>query len=116
MPNSDPFGVPGSPHFDPTHLLNNACDANPGCNTDDVVADATIVLSEVGGSFAFLLNVCSYPSGIPGSAPSDCVFAPNVGFLTIVKSANPNDGTAFTFNSSAAATTGDDQLDDQRER
>ena len=66
------------------------------------------MLSEVGGSGAFLLNVCSYPSGIPGSAPSDCVFTPNVGFLTIVKAADPDDETAFTFNSSAAATTGDD--------
>ena len=74
------------------------------------------MLSEVGGSGAFLLNVCSYPSAIPGSAPSDCVFTPNVGFLTIVKGASPNDETAFTFNASAAATTGDDQLDDQRER
>ncbi len=106
MTGSDPFG-PGTPDFDATHLLNNACDANPGCNTDDVVADATIVLSEVGGGLAFLLNVCSYPSGIPGSDPSDCVFAPNVGFLTIVKNATPNNGTPFTFNSSAAATTGD---------
>ena len=52
------------------------------------------MLSEVGGSLAFLLNVCSYPAGIPGSDPSDCVFAPNVGFLTIVKNANPDDETA----------------------
>ncbi len=107
MLNSDPFGVVTSPHFDPAHLANNACDANPGCNTNDVVADTTVALSEVGGSLAFLLNVCSYPSGIPGSDPSDCVFAPNVGFLTIVKNANPDDETAFTFNSSAAATTGE---------
>ena len=33
----------GKPDFDPTHLHNNACDANPGCNTDDMVADTTIV-------------------------------------------------------------------------
>ena len=40
--------------------------------------------SEVGGSGAFLLNVCSYPSGSP-ARPSDCVVTPNAGFLTIVK-------------------------------
>ena len=32
-----------------------------------------------------LLNVCSYPSGEPNSDPSDCVFQPNNGFLTIVR-------------------------------
>ncbi len=104
--NSDPFGVPSSPYFTATHLDGND-EANPGCNTNDTVAETTIALADVGGSDAFLLNVCSYPSQLPGSDPSDCIFTPNVGFLTIVKAANPNNGTAFTFNASAAATTDD---------
>ena len=103
----DPFGVPSSPDFVATHLANNECDANPGCNTDDTVADTTIQLADVGGADdAFLLNVCSYPSGVPGSDPSDCVFTPNSGFLTIVKDANPDDDTDFVFNSSADSQNG----------
>jgi len=87
---------------------NNACDANPGCNTDDTVADTTIQLADVGGvDDAFLLNVCSYPSGIPGSDPSDCVFTPNSGFLTIVKVADPDDATDFVFNLGAGQTSRD---------
>jgi hypothetical protein len=93
VPNSDPFRNT-SPH----NTSGNACDANPGCNTDDTVATTTVVLADVGGADAFLLNVCSYPSSVPGSDPSDCVVTPNNGFLTIVKNANPSDTTNFVFN------------------
>jgi hypothetical protein len=105
--NSDPFGVPSSPDFDPNHVTGNTCATNPACYTDDTVADTNIVLADfVGTSTPTLLNVCSYPSGEPNSDPSDCVFEPNSGFLTIVKAANPSDGTEFTFNASEASTDG----------
>ena len=63
----------------------------------DTQASCNIELDDFGGMNAFLLNVCSYPSQVPGSDPSDCVIAPNSGFLTIVKVADPDDGTTFGF-------------------
>ena len=88
---SDPFiGVGG-------HTAGNDC-VGTGCLTADTVANVTLQLSDVGGSIAKLLNVCSYPSQEPNSDPSDCVVAPNSGFLTIVKAATPSDSTAFIFN------------------
>ena len=105
---SDPFGVPGSADFDPAHVTGNTCRTNPACYTQDTVATADIRLADFGNpADAFLLNVCSYPSGQPNSDPSDCVFAPNNGFLTIVKVANPDDGTSFPFNASAQSASGD---------
>ena len=92
-PNSDPFG--GKPGH-------SQC-SGPNCLRDDTIANANVVLSDVGGAGTRLVNVCSYPSG-PGSAPSDCVVTAGSGFLTIVKVANPNDGTAFVFNASKAST------------
>jgi hypothetical protein len=62
------------------------------------VAAAIVQLSDFGGAAARLLNVCSYPSQEPNSAPSECVITPNNGFLTIVKSVTPSDGTNFVFN------------------
>jgi len=50
------------------------------------------------GAPSVLLNVCSFPSGQPNSDPSDCVAEPTGGFITVIKQANPNDGTAFNFN------------------
>ena len=41
------------------------------------------------------LNVCSYESASPTSNPEECVITPDSGFLTIVKVADPDDGTAF---------------------
>ena len=97
----DPFGVPGSADFDAAHVTGNTCRTNPACYTQDTVATADIRLADFGNpADAFLLNVCSYPSGEPNSDPSDCVFAANNGFLTIVKVANPDDGTSFPFNAS----------------
>lgn len=102
--NSDPFGVLSSPDFDQTHVTGNTCATNPACYTADTIADTNIVLADfVGTGTPTLLNVCSYPSGQPNSDPSDCVFEPNSGFLTIVKDANPSDGTEFTFNASEAS-------------
>jgi uncharacterized repeat protein (TIGR01451 family) len=98
-----------------THHDANDCDANvdpmatapSGCNRADTVANVTLQLSDVGGaSVARLINVCSYPSQQPNSDPSDCVVTPESGFLTIVKQADPNDGTAFVFTSSAPSQNG----------
>src|SRR5215203_6331177 len=103
---SDPFGVPGSADYDAAHVTGNTCRDTTGCYTQDTVATADIRLADFGNQAdAFLLNVCSYPSGEPNSDPSDCVFAPNNGFLTIVKVASPNDGTPFVFNASEASAT-----------
>ena len=105
---SDPFGVPASADFDAAHVTGNTCRDTAGCYTQDTVATANIQLADFGNpADAFLLNVCSYPSGEPNSDPSDCVFAPNNGFLTIVKVANPDDGTSFPFNASAQSEPGD---------
>ena len=99
--------IPGSDPFkdDLAHKKQNVCSLETACHTDDAVADVTIVLSDFGGAAATLVNVCSYPSGL-GSAPGECVVAPDSGFLTIVKVATPSDGTAFIFNASAASTNG----------
>src|SRR5262249_12012033 len=52
-PGSDPFG--GTPSH-------RKC-SGPACITDDTVANATIVMADVGGVGSRLVNVCSYPSG-----------------------------------------------------
>jgi hypothetical protein len=96
--NADPFGTAGSAFFAASHTVGNTCSTRPGCYTQDTVATATIELSDVGGTTARLLNVCSYPSQVPNSDPSECVVTANNGFLTIRKEATPNDGTQFTFN------------------
>ena len=97
---TDPFGTTGR--------SNNDCDANANCLTHDTVANLTVKLADFApATSAKLLNVCSYPSREPNSDPSDCVVTPDSGFLTIVKVATPNNGTAFTFNSSAASQSGD---------
>ena len=90
--------VPGSDPFGTTGRAGNDCDADPACLTDDAVATATIDLADFGGATAKLLNICSYPSQEPNSDPSDCVITPDSGFLTIVKVADPDDTTQFTFN------------------
>ena len=105
---SDPFGVPGSADYDAAHVTGNTCRDTTGCYTQDTVATADIRLADFGNpADAFLLNVCSYPSGEPNSDPSDCVFAPNNGFLTIIKVASPNDGTSFPFNASEQSESND---------
>ncbi len=75
---------------------------------DDVRASCTVKLSDLGsGAKAFLINVCSVPSQQPNADPSDCVVRPRSGFLTLVKVADPNDGTAFAFNLGTGQTATD---------
>ena len=74
---------------------------------EDTQASCSIELDDFGGMDAFLLNVCSYPSGEPNSDPSDCVVGPDSGFLTIIKVADPDDPTTFTFNLGAGQTAND---------
>ena len=88
--NADPFGVPASPDFTAAHTSGNTCGLSPGCVTDDTVAVVNLLLSDTGSASAKVLNVCSYPSQEPNSDPSECVLAPNSGFLTIIKSAAAN--------------------------
>ena len=86
VPNSDPF----SAH--PNHSSGNDCDADANCLTHDTVANVTFQLMDVGGAAnARLLNVCSYPSEVPNSDPSDCVIHPDRGFLTIKKTTETNE-------------------------
>ncbi|MDH4116000.1 MAG: hypothetical protein OEW30_01245 [Acidimicrobiia bacterium] len=74
----------------------------------DTQATCDIELDDFGGGDAFLINVCSYPSQVPGSDPSDCVISPNSGFLTIVKVADPDDpATTFTFDLGAGQEAND---------
>ena len=42
---------------------------------NDTVGSCTVNMSDVGGSTANLLDVCSYPSSQPNSDPSDCIVA-----------------------------------------
>jgi hypothetical protein len=76
---TDPFPAGDSSPFDTTALCN-------------------VVLADVGGTDAKLINTCSYPSEEPNSDPSDCVLIPRDGFLKIVKSATPDDPSVpFNF-------------------
>ena len=110
----DPFGVPSSPYYDPLHVTGNTCSFNvdpQNCYTFDTYVQSTILGTDFPlGAVPELINVCSYPSAIPGSAPSDCVFLPGAGFLKIEKVSNPDLSTPFVFNlgagqSSANGTT-----------
>ena len=49
----------------------------------------------------------AFPSGRPNSDPSDCVITPDNGFLTIVKVADPDDETLFTFDLGAGQASED---------
>ena len=96
--NSDPFRLLAS------HGSGNKCGAKPGCVSDDTVAVVNVVLADVGAAAAKLINVCSYPSQIPNSDPSECVIQPNNGFLTIKKHATAGTNTTFTYNLGANQT------------
>jgi hypothetical protein len=77
---ADPFKEDG------THTTDqNSCSNWPGCYENDTVATCQIVDEFLRD--ATILNVCSFPSGSPGSDPSDCVIVPGVGFLIINKTA-----------------------------
>ena len=70
---------------------------------NDTRGKCTITLSEINATSAVLINTCSYPSSQPNSDPSDCVLIPRDAFLTIVKVANPDQGS-FPFTLDGAAT------------
>ncbi|HSJ22130.1 MAG TPA: hypothetical protein VK964_16295, partial [Nocardioidaceae bacterium] len=72
---------------------------NPFDSSKDTTALCRVDLGDVGGADeAQLTNVCSYPSQIPNSDPSDCVLAPRDGKLTVKKVATPADtGQKFDF-------------------
>jgi len=96
-----------------------------GDDGDDIEATCDVNLADLGNNIAIadidLLNVCSYPSGSPGSNSFDCVVTPASGFLVIVESTTPNNADAyFAFtlrnagNTAAdTATNGDDKWEVQ---
>ena len=104
--------VAGSDPFQtiPSHTSGNTCKTTPSCYTDDYVVTANIAVITDFGSSATLINVCSYPSRQPNSDPSDCVFSPNNGFLTIVKTTDQSTSQEFAFNASAASANGSTQF------
>src|SRR4029079_5234515 len=75
----------------------------------DVQAACSIPLSAISAtSTPNLLNVCSYPSGSPGSNPFDCVVTPGAGFFVIKKATTPqNSGLTFKFGIGPALVAGD---------
>jgi len=98
----DPFGLLGGTYFDPDHVIGATCSdtADPlSCYTWDTYIETIISAADLAlmGS-PKMINVCSYPSEVPGSAPSDCIFQAGAGFLEIDKVANPDDDTDFVFN------------------
>ncbi len=98
---TDPFGTSGRSD-------NDCSDGGvTGCLIDDTVAELGVELSDFGGANAKLINVCSYPSQEPNSDPSDCIFTPNNGFLTIRKvDTKSGDTTTFNFTTNPAAQDG----------
>ena len=94
----------GGPYASTCSIAFGAADtfgSRTGAQASDVTdaqASCQLVLADFSSADAFLTNVCSYPSQVPGSAPSDCVVTPNRGFLTIEKVADPDDDAVdFTF-------------------
>ena len=93
-----------------------------GDDQADVQAVCNLKLSDLGqnlvASDISLLNVCSFPSGSPGSNAFDCVVSPASGFLVIAKSTIPvNSNSYFGFRlrnsantDNAAATNGYDEF------
>ena len=57
----------------------------------DTRSSCNIILDDVGGAGASLLDVCSYPSPVPGSDPSDCVAtSADQGNLNVFKDVDPD--------------------------
>lgn len=90
----------------------------------DTKATCTIQLSDVGGATqANLLDVCSYPSTQPNSAPSDCIIIRNdKGNLTVIKNVVPDNSatnwnfaisgpTSFSVNIAGDGTSGINSVD-----
>ncbi len=75
----------------PTTCVGTSCTVND--------AEAAVTVNDTMSGTPKLLNVCSYPSQIPNSDPSDCVVTPNNPRLTLVKTVtNDNGGTAVPSN------------------
>lgn len=84
----------------------------------DTTAQCNIVLSDVGGGSANMIDVCSYPSQQPNSDPSDCVvYRDKSGKLEVKKILNPSsdngrfdlgiDSTTVVTNVGNDGTTGE---------
>lgn len=58
---------------------------------NDTVAICSILMSDISSTTAKLIDVCSYPSQEPNSAPSDCIIATSAqtGKLEVVKQLSP---------------------------
>jgi hypothetical protein len=91
--------------------LNGEVFFDAGEDGADVLAACSIPLSVISASTTpNLLNVCSYPSGSPGSNAFDCVVTPGAGFLIIKKATTPqNSGQTFSFTVSPALVSGASQ-------
>jgi hypothetical protein len=84
-----------------------------GEDIDDIEATCDVDLNDLGNNVVIanvdLLNVCSFPSGSPGSNAFDCVVTPASGFLVIVESTTPaNSDSYFAFSLRNAANTAPD--------
>jgi hypothetical protein len=89
-----------------------------GEDFDDIEATCDVTLTDLGNNVNIanvdLLNVCSFPSGSPGSNAFDCVILPAAGLLVLQETtvpANANAFFAFTLRNGnntagAAATNG----------
>jgi uncharacterized repeat protein (TIGR01451 family) len=102
------FGSSPVPSFTSTCSISITSDQPFSAGSDtpnDTKATCHVVLSEVGGSADNFINSCSYPSQSPNSNPQDCVLFPRDAFVTIIKQANPNDGTPFPFTLQVGSNT-----------
>jgi hypothetical protein len=89
-----------------------------GEDNGDIEATCDVALSDLGNNVNIanvdLLNVCSFPSGSPGSNAFDCVISPAAGLLVLVESTTPANADAYfaftlrngTNTAGAAATNG----------
>ena len=103
-----PSGVPGSADYDAAHVTGNTCRTSllhAGHRRDG--RHSARGLRQPGGRVPGAPTSAATPQGSRTRTPSDCVFAPNNGFLTIVKVANPDDGTSFPFNASEQSESND---------
>ncbi|HEX6576711.1 MAG TPA: hypothetical protein VF042_17205 [Gemmatimonadaceae bacterium] len=95
-----------------------------GEDDGDIEATCDVRLTDLGNNVVIanvdLLNVCSFPSGSPGSNAFDCVISPAAGLLVIADSTTSVSNAYFAFTlrnadntASAAATNGDDKWEVQ---
>ena len=71
----------------------------------DLKATCNVLMSDVGGSSAGLINVCSYESSSPTSNPEDCVLAPSMrAQVTVIKNVAGGPAVASDFQITLSAT------------